>query len=314
MSPSNGSFSTFGTSLATFECSVSAVARREGAVDVFVIEDSSSNNAYHAWHNQSSLMTTYSYSNWRNLGGLCRSTPSVVSWDADRLDIFVWGTDASIWVKSWSLEASWTDWSRILNGQWTGYVPTVVSWGVGRIDLFAVDQITNVLYHAYYDESWKPGRGFESLGGYCASRPIAVSSDLGRLDVFVRGKDSRLWHLSYANSTWSNWQLVSDEVSVQGEPEAVSWGSGHLDVFVWGTDNSLLHKSLDNGQWTPTLDFEVLGSSLGGPPKAVSDGAGSLHVFSFSDGGMLQHNYWNQSIGVWSPSPAGTFDQLGTPP
>jgi hypothetical protein len=123
-----------------------------------------------------------------------------------------------------------------------------------------------------------------------------------------------LWYLSYNSSGWSNWTSLSPGYSIQGKPEAISWGANRIEVFAWGTDGSLYHKSSDdNIHWEPETTFEVLGAGLGGPPKAVSDAIGSLHVFCFNGFEALQHLWFNQSVGVWNPSPAGSFEVLGTP-
>lgn len=148
-SPANA-LANFGGGIAAFDFSIAAVARTYGIVDIFVTGTDYSHNIYHTSQNQSSSWAKNGTAFWDDMGGQCASAPSIVSWQSDRLDLFVLGTDYSVYVNTWTSDAGWTDWSHILVGNWTDYVPTVVSWGSGRIDLFVVEPNTNHLYHAFY--------------------------------------------------------------------------------------------------------------------------------------------------------------------
>ena len=318
--PTNGSLDWVGGTLTSFDKSVAAVSRTKYVMDIYVT-GGQSDGTFGIWersHGQGACC----WANWGWLGGEAITAPAVVSRTASKMDVFVLKNTFELYQISWDpttfQSPFWGSWSR-LGGNWSVFAPTVVSWDQNRMDVFVVDSNSLHLYHTYWNGSWQPSYGFESLGGYCTSRPTAVSWGSGRLDIFVRGGDAGLWHLSY-NGSWSNWTSISGNTSVQAEPEAISWGANRIDVFAWGTDNSLLHKSLDgtkglwtpsNGLWTPSNGFEVLGDSLAGPPKGVSDAVGSLHVVSFSRFGSVQHISFNQTLGTWSPE--GSVDNLGTP-
>jgi hypothetical protein len=318
--PTDGSLATFGGVDADFDTSLSAISRKKGDVDVFLTSNDSSRHTTYAWHTSHTsrgfdLSAGQAPWDGPNPQDTSFATGLAQVGDENRLDAFALGTNGDLSQISWNSSVGWKS-VFPLGGHWAMFVPTAVSWGDGRIDVFVVDSDSKQLYHTYYDNgTWQPATKFESLGGYCTSRPTAVSWASGRIDVFVRGGDAGLWHLSF-NGTWSIWTSISGNMSVQGELEALSWGENRLDVFAWGSDQSLLHKSFDGAkaQWTPLENFEVLGHDLGGPPKGVVDAPGSLHVFCFSRFGALQHTWWNQTTGVWGPSPAGTFEQLGIPP
>jgi hypothetical protein len=317
--PTDGSFASFGGTDANFDTSLAAISRKLGIVDIFLTGNESATlwQAGHTYHDQNGIFPLFASNqtvfDGPNSDSSFITAPAAVSWDANRVDAFLLGTDNALYQIYLTSPTSSSPIIR-LGGNWALFVPTAVSWGEGRTDVFVVDPTTKQLYHTYFSGGvWQPAASFERLGGYCTSRPIAVSWANGRIDVFVRGGDAGLWHLSY-NGTWPNWTSISGDTSIQGEPEAICWGVNRIDVFAWGTDQSLLHKSFDGAQWTPPENFDVLGGGLGGPPKAVSDAPGSLHVFCFSKSGALQHVWYNQTQGAWSPSPAGSFEQLGTPP
>jgi len=270
-------------------------------MDIYIIGGQSDGTfgVYNKYHLQ---ITNWSGSN----------DPSLWTWLAGNAITAHFGKNFDLYQLSWDLNASWNSlWNR-LGGNWSIIAPTVVLWDENRIDVFAIDANSNQLYHTYWNGSWQPSYGFESLGGYCTSKPTAISWGSGRIDLLIRGGEVGLRHLSY-NGSWSNWTSISGNISVQAEPKAISWGPNRIDVFAWGTDNSLLHKSLDgtNGLWTPSSGFEILRGSLAGPPKGVSDAVGSLHVVSFSRFGNVQHISFNQTLGIWSPE--GSFDNLGAP-
>jgi hypothetical protein len=94
------------------------------------------------------------------------NTPAVVSWGADRLDIFVVNYDRALYHKWWDgnswrpMMAGWEYQGGIVD------VPTAVSWAPNRLDVFAVGTDL-ALYHKWWDgNSWGPSvTDWESLGG-----------------------------------------------------------------------------------------------------------------------------------------------------
>src|SRR2546423_1816329 len=296
--PQGNSLESLNGQTAGFENGLAAITRGVGIVDVFCAGAGPDTSLYHKYHNED-LIWGPSLSGWEKRGGSLSSSPTVVSWAKDRLDVFVIGTGPSygLFQMVWDTSGGWSNYFSF-GGTWATFAPTAVSWGLDRIDLFLVDPADYSLYHKYWDGSnWQPPNSFASLGGYCTSRPIAVSWASGRIDIFVRGGDAGLWHRSYSD-VWSNWTSISGNTFIKAEPDAVSWGPNHLDVFAWGADSSLLHKSYDGttDSWSPEEGFKVIGQGLQGPPKAVSDGEGSLHVFCYTQYGELGHKACNQTM------------------
>lgn len=78
------------------------------------------------------------------------SDPTVASWGAGRLDVFVTGTDNTM-MYEWFDISGWHEWES-LGGQLTSS-PSAISWGSGRIDVFA-RWSNNTLQHRWFDGVW----------------------------------------------------------------------------------------------------------------------------------------------------------------
>src|SRR5882724_1644885 len=91
------------------------------------------------------------WSNWEDLGGTLTSGVGVSSWAANRLDVFVRGTDNALWHKWWG-GSSWSGWESL--GGTLKSAPGAVSWGNNRIDVFGRGT-DNALWHKWWDgSSW----------------------------------------------------------------------------------------------------------------------------------------------------------------
>ncbi len=241
-----------------------------------------------------------------SLGGILTSGPGSASWDANRADVFVVGTDRGLWQRTWN-GSSWSGWIS-LGGVITAD-PAASSWGPGRIDVF-VRGSDNALWHRLFTASggWY---SWERLGGVLTSGADAASWALGRLDVFVRGTDNGLWHRMFtASGGWYSWEALGGGLT--SDPGAVSWGLGRIDVFARGNDNSLWHRWFTaSGGW---FNWETLGGTITSAPAASSCASGTLDVFALGgDSGLWRRSYsggawgpWQSLGGHWTSSPAAT--------
>lgn len=73
------------------------------------------------------------WSAWEDLGGVLSTSPSVSSWQPNRLDVFAGGSDNAMYHKWWD-GRSWSIWEN-LGGILTS-APAAISWGPDRIDVF----------------------------------------------------------------------------------------------------------------------------------------------------------------------------------
>jgi len=83
---------------------------------------------------------------WENLGGVLADSPTVASWGARRLDVFVRGSDNALYQDTYNGNG-WSGFSS-LGGAFVG-APAAVSWGAGHIDVF-VRGADNALYHTWH--------------------------------------------------------------------------------------------------------------------------------------------------------------------
>ncbi|HEY2176371.1 MAG TPA: hypothetical protein VGH85_21395 [Mycobacteriales bacterium] len=247
------------------------------------------------------------------VGAARASSGPVVSWAANRLDVFVLGTDRQLYHKWWGGSAwgpSLTSYEPL--GGICESVPQAVAWGPNRLDVF-VTGTDSALYHKWWDGSaWGPSvTGYERQGGICLGDPRVVSWGANRLDVFVLGTDRALYHKWWNGSSWGP-SLTGYERQggvILGQPEVVSWGPNRLDVFVLGTDRALYHKWWDGSSWGPSLTgYERLGGICMSAPRAVSWGPNRLDVCVIGTDGALYHKWWDGS--AWGPSPTG-FERHG---
>jgi hypothetical protein len=242
-----------------------------------------------------------------------QSSSPVVAWGANRLDVFVIGTDRALYHKWWNGSA----WGPSLTGyEAMGGIctssPQVVSWGPNRLDVFLTGT-DSALYHKWWNGSaWGPSlTGYEAMGGRIVGEPRAVSWDANRLDVFVLGTDRALYHKWWNGSAWGPSLTGYEGMGgiIVGQPEVVSWGPNRLDVFVIGTDRALYHKWWNGSTWGPSLTgYERLGGVCTSAPRAVAWGPNRLDVFVTGTDGALYHKWWNGS--AWGPSFDG-FERMG---
>jgi hypothetical protein len=282
---------------------VAAAWRSAADLDVFLVGGDKA--MYHKYY---SGVTWGPQPGFEPRNGPLTTAPSVVAWDADRIDIFALGEESELLRQTWSRSDGWRDWGMI-DGERTTYAPTAVSWAQGRLDVFVVGSVDHALYHhfANTDDKWQ----VENLGGYLAGRPSAVSQATGSVEVYVRGGDAGLWTTNYEQSTgnWTEWTSLGGDIL--GEPDAVSWAADRTDVFVWNADFSVGHKYYDGEKWTPENGFESLDGDFSGPPKAVIDKVGSIHVVGYSNKREVLYRSWNQDLQTWVPK--DEWRNLGPP-
>ena len=242
-----------------------------------------------------------------------QSSSPVVAWGANRLDVFVLGTDRALYHKGWDGSA----WGPALAGyEAMGGIctsaPQAVAWGPNRLDVF-VTGTDSALYHKWWDGSaWGPSlTGYEAMGGVCVGDPRVVAWGPDRLDVFVLGTDRALYHKGWNGSAWGP-SLTGYEAMggvCVSQPEVIAWGPNRLDVFVIGTDRALYHKWWDGSAWGPSLTgYERLGGVCLSAPRAVAWGPNRLDVFVIGTDGALYHKWWDGS--AWGPSLTG-FERMG---
>jgi hypothetical protein len=239
---------------------VSAVVRDPNKLDVFLV--STDGGIYTAaWDQHVAEAKWRGW--WRILNGVAApgSQVAAVSRDANKLDVFVIGTDSGIYTAAWDqhvAEAKWRGWWRILNGVAApGSQVAAVSRDVNKLDAFVIGTDGGI-WTAAWDQNVAEAkwRGWwRILDGVAApgSSVTVVSRDPDKLDVFVIGTDGGIWTAAWdqnvAEAKWRGWWRILGGVAAPGSGvTVVSRDPDKLDVFVIGTDG---------GIWTAAWDQNV---------------------------------------------------------
>jgi len=182
----------------------------------------------------------------------------VVSRDANKLDIFVAGSDGKTYSAAWDAQQAngqWRGWWNILTGAIpAGGTVSCVSRDAGKLDIFLVSNDGGI-YTAAWDQNvanatW---RGWWRIGQLTAppGAPVsAVARDASKLDVFVAGSDGRTytasWDPAVANGAWQGWNNILTGATVPGSAvAAVSRDPGKLDIFIVSTDGAIYTAAWD---------------------------------------------------------------------
>jgi C1A family cysteine protease len=245
------------------------------------------------------------------------SSPAVSAQNANSLDLFVNGTNGSMWYKYWT-GTTWTA-PTSLGGNVTSS-PAATSRAPGYLDVFARGS-NGALWSDNTTNNGASWNGWYQIGGQLApgTGPAADARGTNSLDVFVQGTNQVLYYTHWNGATWSGWASLGGALT--SSPAATSPTSGVIDVFVRGTDGAIWEKTTTNGgsSWS---SWASLGGQIasGAGPAASSWSSGRLDVFVQGTNGAMYQKTWTgtswsgwQSLGgVLTSSPAATSPSPGT--
>ena len=210
------------------------------------------------------------------------SNVTSVSWDSNKVDLFVRGSDNGLWTRGWDGTNGWNPGWSPLGGQFlSGF--GAASWGAGHLAVFGVGPDSQI-WQKQYDAGWS---AFTSVGAppgvTAVSEPDAVSWGAGRIDIIVRGSDNQLWVRSFTASTVGG---------IRKKPPFAAGDSHNLVVKSDGTVWSWGHNyagQLGNGRMTARrTPGQVL--NLAG---VVAVAAGQGHSLALKSDGTLWAWGWN---------------------
>jgi alpha-tubulin suppressor-like RCC1 family protein len=221
------------------------------------------------------------------------SAVSAVSWNSSNVELFVRGSNNSLWTRWWDSASGWNSqgwWN--LGGQFlSGF--GVASWEPGHLDVFGVGTDSGI-WQTQYDAGWS---GFTSVGAppglTVASEPDAVSWGVGRIDLIVRGSDNQPWVRSFTSSVPGAGGMAiaagyQHSLAVKSDGTVRAWG--------WNTFGQL-------GDGTPTNPTTPAVNPTPGPvvnlAGVVAVDAGYYHSLALKSDGTV----W-----AWG---AGNYGQLG---
>jgi len=159
------------------------------------------------------------------------SNVTSVSWDSNKVDLFVRGSDNGLWTRGWDGTNGWNPGWSPLGGQFlSGF--GAASWGAGHLAVFGVGPDSQI-WQKQYDAGWS---AFTSVGAppgvTAVSEPDAVSWGAGRIDIIVRGSDNQLWVRSFTASTVGGIRkkppfAAGDSHNLVVKSDGTVWSWGH---------------------------------------------------------------------------------------
>jgi hypothetical protein len=243
---------------------------------------------------------------WTNLGGVFTSTPAVIAWAGDRVDVFGLGTDQAMVTKSLRRSQGfrgyqWSQNWQSLGGAFTS-APSLVASRPDQLDVFARGADFTLRRNHTDGSTWF---GWQNLGGNLASPPVAVSWGPDRIDVFAIFRDRALWHRWWDGMIWNDWESLGGPYI--GEPAAAVVAPGHLEVFVvQAEDRRLRQLSFSQQTWSQPrpLDVETVGESA----SVAVTGPDRIELFAPAPSGQIRLRRWDGSR--WSVGSAGAGTRL----
>jgi len=275
---------------------IHAVSRSADKLDIF-FTDQDGRVMSAAW---APTMPNWWEGFWHIRGGMGAAGAPVtaVCRGANKLDIFVVGTDNHVYTAAWRPDSGgWQGWWRIgdIKAPARSQV-SAVSRSADKLDIFVTDISGRVMSAA-----WEPGftdgwHGWWHINGGLGApgAPVgAVVRGPNQLDIFVVGLDgycyTAAWQPSFTDGWHGWWRVGGARFPAGGHINAVSRSSNKLDIFAIGNGGETLTAA-----WEPSFRdgwhgwWHIQGGRgrPGAPLHVASRSANKLDVFvTGTDGG-----------------------------
>ena len=292
------------------------VTRSADHLDIFVTDDSGSiqtaawepdfADGWHGW--------------WSINGGAAAPGAPIhgVSRSADKLDLFVIGTDDRVYTAAWEPDFAdgWHGWWRLLDGVAApGAHVTAVSRSADHLDVFVIGTDGGV-----YTAAWEPDfadgwHGWSRIGNLVAPQgaPVhCVSRSTDHLDIFVTDSSGSIqtaaWEPDFADG-WHGWWSINGGAAAPGAPVTpVSRSTDKLDIFITGTDGHVYTAAWEPDfadGWHGWTRIGNLVAPQGAPVHCVSRSTDHLDIFVTDSSGSIQTAAWEPDFadgwhGWWS--------------
>lgn len=197
----------------------------------------------------------------------------MVSWSANRLDIFAIDANNSMMFRAWEGDHWSPEWLSL--GNYFVSSPSLVSWGSGRLDVFALDK-WHQMRHRASDDKWKGWQHDFSIIGTKKFRetPLAVSCGQGKVDVFaVEQGDGMVWPSSWNSSAgsesadgteWGDWESIGRLSIRAASSQAISSNRGSPTSVTRPASTSRVTQTLSTAASTTTRANKSASHRIGG--------------------------------------------------
>ncbi len=176
---------------------------------------------------------------WQQRDGTLFSTPSLVAWSSDELQMVALGADSNL-LHQWYIKSTgtWSGWET--RGEQLTSPPVIVAPSPKTLSVFFRGSDFS-LRHRFWDGGW--GGGSSSLGGLLGGTPNAVTDPAtGRIEVWVAQLDHIVGRI-YRDGGFGT--LTGQGGLSSEQPELTMHHSGNaiaVDAFVLGVDGNIYHK------------------------------------------------------------------------
>ncbi len=284
---------------------VHAVSRSRDKLDIF-FTDNNGNTMSAAWQPS---MPNWWQGYWHIQGG--RAAPGApvtcVSRSADRLDIFVTGTNGGIYTAAWSPSTGWGGWWRIGTITAPARTPVnVVSRSRDKLDIFITDSAGRVMTSA-----WEPGlsswRAWRQIRGGAAApgAPVTcVSRAADKLDIFVVGTDGRAYTAAWEpnGQDWRGWWVIgTTRFPARAPLNAVSRSRDKLDIFGVENGGATMTAAWQPGftQWGGWWHIKGGRAQPGSPIHCTTRSADKLDIWVAGTDGGTYTAAWQPGFTQW---------------
>lgn len=283
---------------------IHAVSRSRDKLDIF-FTDMSGKILSAAWEPS---MPNWWQGYWHIRGGLAAPGAPVtcVSRSADKLDIFVVGTNGGIYTAAWQPGQGWRGWWRIgtITAPPRSHIG-VVSRSRDKLDIFVCDTAGRVMTSAWEPAltGWRAWRHVRGGLGAPGAPVTAVVRAPDKLDIFVVGRDGRAWTAAWEPNghDWRGWwPIKSARFPGHAHLFGVSRSRDKLDIF--GVDNggNTITAAWQPGftEWGGWWNIKGGRAAPGAPIHCVSRSSDKLDIWvAGTDGGTYTAAWTPQSNG-----------------
>lgn len=275
---------------------IHAVSRSANKLDIF-FTDQDGRVLSAAWE---PAMPNWWEGYWHIRGGMAAAGAPVtaVSRGADKLDIFVVGTDNHIYTAAWRPDSGgWQGWWRIgdIKAPHRSQV-SAVSRSADKLDIFVTDISGRVMTAAWqpsFSDGW---HGWWHVRGGMGAPGAPVGATVrgpDQLDIFVVGTDgfcyTAAWQPSFTDGWHGWWRVGAMRFPAAGHINAVSRSRNKLDIFAVANGGETVTAAWEPGftdGWHGWWHIQGGRGRPGAPLHAVSRATNKLDVFvTGTDGG-----------------------------
>jgi hypothetical protein len=234
-----------------------------GIVGVQVYARGADNGLYRNRYRWSSGENRWFWSGWVQMDGGITAAPVVVDRDATHSELYVRGTDGSIYRRVGNVQAvpeTWQGWQGL--GGFAQGKPAVVSQNAAQLIVFIRGSDNQLYVNRLVVNTWT---GWQPLGGTLTADPVAVAhgSSGTLVTVITRGASGEVNYRRWNGSAWEGWNTLGGWIT--GDLAMVTRDTSKIYVFVRGGDNALYLNLFDGAGWS---GWQSLGGTLTSDPVA----------------------------------------------